>query len=416
MRNSPGGTSLPTMEWRSPQRLSAQPPDLRRQNLSAILRTLLIHGPMARAELSQVIGLAPGSVTKLTSELISAGVIREQRSTEEPRMPGRPRVPVSIDGRRLRAAGVHIGLLRTTIGLVDLAGGIVAERVLNHRSRTPSSIIKQAVTGLRRLAASEPPGSVLGVGASIGGLIDPDTGVVLEHPSLDWEDVALRDQLTEGLGLPVVLDSTMRALALAERSFGTAKSVPSLLHVFVGNIVGAAFLVDGKAHLGPASAAGYLVHLPTGIRSRLRCSCGRYDCLQASASDVAVVSEAQEQGVLPLSEGLDELTGLAAAGDKAAIRLLRKRAERVGAAVALLVEILDPHLVVLGGGVVDDPAFITDIRASVAAHVHRPLAVPADELVVATSFGTHAVMFSSAALFLDAFYRHPTAFSVLNRA
>ena len=162
-------------------RLSAQPPHLRQQNLSAILQTLLEKGPVARAELSHITGLAPGSVTKLTAELISAGFVHEQPSVEEARAPGRPRVPVAIDRRTLRACGVHIGLHRTTIGLVDLAGGIVTERELSHRSRSPTSIIKQAVTGLRRMIDAEPAGSVLGVGASISGLVDPSTGVVPEH-------------------------------------------------------------------------------------------------------------------------------------------------------------------------------------------------------------------------------------------
>lgn len=399
-----------------PARLAAQPPDLRRQNLSVLLRTLLAKGPVARAELARFTGLAPGTVTKLTAELIAARLIHEQPVNEPTRQPGRPRVPVAIDTRTLRAAGVHIGLLRTTIGLVDLAGGIVAERRLTHRSRRPESILKQAVTGLRALIDEQPAGSVLGVGASVSALVDPATGVVPEHTSLGWSDVPLRDGLTNELGLPVMLDSTMRALPLAETWFGGWGVVPCMLHVFVGNVVGAAVLVDGKPLLGPASAAGYLDHLPTRVRTKRRCKCGRDDCLQASASDVVLVEEARAKGLIGPTEGLEALNQRAGDGDGAADRLLRRRAELVGGAVALLVETLDPHVVILGGGIVDDARYLPDIRRAVTAGVRRPLAIPADELVHATSFGTHAVMFSSAALFLDAFYRNPAAFSSLSRA
>lgn len=399
-----------------PARLAAQPPDLRRQNLSVLLRTLLAKGPVARAELARFTGLAPGTVTKLTAELVAARLIHEQPVDQPTRQPGRPRVPVAIDTRTLRAAGVHIGLLRTTIGLVDLSGGFVAERRLTHRSRRPESIVKQAVTSLGALIEDQPKGSVLGVGASLSGLVDPETGVVPEHPSLGWRDIPLRDHLATGLGLPVMLDSTMRALPLAETWFGGRGPVPCMLHVFVGNVVGAAVLVDGKPILGPGSAAGYLDHLPTRVRTKHRCACGRYDCLQASASDIVLLEEARARGVIGPTDGLGALHQRATDGHGPAHRMLRRRAELVGGAVALLVETLDPHVVILGGGIVIDPRYVTDIRRAVTEGVRRPLAIAAEDLVHATSFGTHAVMFSSAALFLDAFYRNPAAYSRLSRA
>lgn len=400
----------------SPTRLAAQPPDLRRQNLSAILRTLLAGGPAARSELSRATGLAPGTVTRLTAELIAARMIHEQPTVVQTRQPGRPRLPVALDPRSLRAAGVHIGVLRTTIGLVDLAGGIVTERVLKHRSRKPDSIIRQAVTGLRTLVDAQPPGSVLGVGASLSGPVDPATGVVPEHTSLGWHDVPLRDELAAGVQLPVVLDSTMRALPLAETWFNGQESSPTMLHVFVGNVVGAALLVNGTPVLGAGSAAGYLDHLPTRVRTKRRCECGRDDCLLASAGDVVVVEEARARGILTAGEDLEELHDLAAGGDAAADRLLRRRAELVGAAVALLVEVLDPDVVVLGGGVVKGSRYLPDIRRAMADHVRRPLTTSPEDLVRATSFGAHAVMFSSAALFLDAFYRNPTGYGALSRS
>jgi predicted NBD/HSP70 family sugar kinase len=410
----PGGCSDAGVN-RGAERLSAQPPDLRRQNLSAILRTLLSRGPTARAELSAVTGLAPGSITKLTAELAAAGLVHELAPIEGPRQPGRPRVPVAIDGSRFRAAGVHVGLLRTTVGLVDLTGEIVSERVVTHRSRAPRGIIRQTAGALQRLVSAD-QGTVLGVGASTGGVVDPATGFVSEHPALDWHDVPLRDQLADATGLPVVLDSTTRALPLAETWFGNAGGVRSLLHVFVGNVVGTALLVDGKPYLGASASAGLVDHLPTGVRTRHRCSCGGHDCLLASASDRAVVGEAAERGLVAPDSRLGDVLSLARSGDRTAARLLRQRAERVGGAVARLVELLDPELVVLGGGVVHDPSYLADVRASVEQRVRRPLRTPVDDLVVATSFGPQAVMFSSAALFLDAFYRSPTAYATPLRA
>lgn len=399
---------------RTGRRLSAQPGDLRRQNFAAILRTLLREGPMARAELSQTVGLASGTVTKLTAELVAAGLVTELPAASGHRAAGRPRIPVDIDTSRFRVVGVHIGLLRTIIGLVDLKGGVVAERELVHRDRGAGSIVSQLMAGLRELIGDSGD-AVLGMGVSLGGRIDPDTGVVREHVSLDWHDVALGDLLTDAFGLPVVIDSTVRALVHAESTFGRAQSTTSFLQVFIGNIVGGAFVVDGRPHVGPDGADGDLTHVPTGSPSAHTCSCGRTDCLQVAASDEAVVSDAKALGLIPPDARYGDVVRASLRGESQVIELLRARDDRVAGAIALLVEVLDPHLVILAGGIVEDPAMLAHVRAAVGHRVRRPLAIPPEELIVATSFGAEAPMFASAALILEAFYRRPTELPPLAR-
>lgn len=384
-----------------------QPADLRRQNLSTILQTLRLHGPLSRAELSDAVGLGPGSVTKLTAELIAAGVLCEQPSVGLPRSTGRPRTPVAVDGSRLRAVGVHIGLLRTKIGIFDLHGQVVTERELPHRTRDPETVIRLLVAALHELI--DPiVDRVVGIGMSLGGSIDPDTDVVREHAFLEWRDVPIGDRVAAELGLPVAIESTVRALALAEHGFGRSVASPSLLHVFVGNIVGAALLVDGVAHVGPSSADSDVAHLPTGYSTSHVCSCGRDDCLQASASDIALVEDARAAGLLDADGRYGDLLAASSSGVTRATELLQERARRVGAALALLVEVLDPHLVVVAGAGLEDPTVLPHLRAGVADHVRRSLALPAEELVVGTSFGEQAPMFASAALILDVFYRRPS--------
>lgn len=172
----------------------------------------------------------------------------------------------------------------------------------------------------------------------------------------------------------VHVDNSVRALALTESWFGSGNDVGSLLLVFAGNIVGAAMVLDRTPHRGRRAAAGYIDHLPIGVRTGRRCECGRTDCLQAVASDVALVSEAQRRGVLKAKEELDDLVALAGRGDGRAAGLLRTRARHVGAATALLIE-ADPN-----------------------------------DFVRATSFGRHAVALSSATPCLDAFYRDPLSY------
>ena len=391
---------------------SAQPADLRRQNVSAVMRTVLTRGPIARADVARLTGLAPGSVTKLTARLMRAGLLREEPSEPAARHPGRPRVPVSIDPRH-HVVGVHVGLLWTIVGVVDLTGRIVSEVTLPHDGETSfKAIVRQAVAQVRRQTKGS-AATVLGVGASTGGWVDPGSGLVLEHPVLGWRNAPLRATLAERLGHTVLVDNSVRAMALAEQWFGAGRDIRSLLHLFVGNIVGAGIVTDGRPHGGPRSAAGYLDHLPVGVRTDRRCHCGRYDCLQAVASDVAVVADARERAILSAGQNLDDLAELAAGGDRRAAAILRTRARHVGYALALLIEILNPERVVLGGGVADHPAYLPDLRAAMAERLHRPLHTDPADLVRPTSFGRHAVMLASATLFLDAYYRDPMVFPPL---
>lgn len=387
-------------------RLSAHPGDLRQRNFSAILRTLLHEGPMARAELSRALGLASGTVTKLTTELVAAGLLVELPAASGQRTVGRPRLPVAIDEHKFRVVGVHIGLHRTIVGLVGLKGGVVAERELVHRDRAPESVVSQLITALGALIGDSAD-AVLGIGVSLGGVIDRETNVVLELASLDWRDVPLGDRLTEAFGLPVVIDSTVRALVHAESTFGRGRSTKSFLQVFVGNIVGGVFVLEGKPHIGPDGADGDLTHLPTGSPSTHVCSCGRTDCLQAAASDEAVVADARSLGLISPDARYGDLVKASLNGNERALELLQARGDRVGAAISLLIEVFDPHLVVLAGGVIEGPAMLTHVRAAVGRHVRRPLAIRPEELVVATSFGTEAPMFASAALMLGEFYLAP---------
>jgi len=395
------------------ERRSAQPGDVRRQNVAEVMRTVLTRGPIARAEVARLTGLAPGSVTKLTARLVAAGLLREEPSAPAERQPGRPRVPVSIDPRH-QLLGIHVGLLWTTVGLVDLTGRIVMEAVLPHDGQTSFEHIVQLTVGrIREVTSESGLDGLLGVGVSTGGWVDPDSGLVVEHPVLGWRDAPLRTAFAEKLDRPVLLDNTVRAMALAESWFGVGQDVRSLLHLFVGNIVGASIVTDGRMHRGPRSAAGYLDHLPVGVTTDDRCRCGRYDCLQAVASDVTVVAEARRRGLLAAGENLDDLAALAAGGSREASDLFETRARYVGYALALLVEILNPERVVLGGGVADHPEYLPYVRRGMIERLHRPLHTDPDDFVRATSFGRQAVMLASATLFLDAYYRDPMAYPPL---
>lgn len=403
----PDSANSPDRPRRAP--ITAQPVDVRRQNFSSILRAVMTHGAVARADLATMTGLTTGTVTKLTAILGEAGLLHEQAAAPRGATPGRPRVPVVVDADRFRVVGVHIGLLRTSLCLLNLRGELVTELKVTHRRRPFEAVMQEAIDGVRRLLAGD-DGLALAVGASTGGWVDADRGVVLEQLVLGWHDVPVRDTLESALGLPVRVDSNFRALALAEHWFGANAGTADLVHLFVGNVVGAGFLLNGRVYRGSTSAAGSLDHLAVDGRADEACRCGRRDCLHVVASDIALVRRARADGLLTEREGADALHALARGGDVRAARMLVRRARQVGTAAGILVDLLDPQVVVVGGGVVDDPAYLEHVREGAARYLVDKRDAHIESLVQATSFGTHAISVSSAALALDAFYQDPGAF------
>ena len=166
-------------------------------------------------------------------------------------------------------------------------------------------------------------------------------------------------------GLPVYVDSHSRALARAEQMFGDVRARASVVHLFVGNVVDAAFATGGAVHHGPRSAAGLVAHLPLPDRAD-PCSCGRRGCLQAAVSDRALGLRAARQGIIPAPALPPCLSWPGPATERAA-GLFRERARLIGAAAALMLDLLNPELlVVTEAGRVYLPGCLEDLRAEVS--------------------------------------------------
>lgn len=384
--------------------------DRRRTSASAILRSVLAHGPVARSTIARLTGLSPASVTDHCNRLTALGLIQEAATLRRSNGVGRPHVPVDLDDSRFVVGGVHVAVPYTTVALLDLRGRVVAERRLNHGEEggdsdqqapppAPAQVLADAASGLRALLAAAPGRVPLGVGVATGGWVDRDSGTIVEHPLLGWRDVRAREVIHALTGLPVHVDGHARALVNGERLFGrTADRGRSLLHLFVGNVVDAAFATHDEVHHGPRSQSGAIAHLPLAGGTE-RCDCGRTGCLQAELSERTLCRRAREAGVVRTSDPMHVLAA-AADGDPVAVRLLLHRARMVGRAAGLLLDVLNPDTVV-----------VTEMGA-----VHREdcLAALREEVgpdraaaVVPTSFPDSVLAVAGGSVALDVLYRDP---------
>jgi predicted NBD/HSP70 family sugar kinase len=268
----------------------------------------------------------------------------------------------------------------------------------------PEDVLATAADRLLRLHAERLPGHVpLGLGVAVGGWVDTEAGVLVEHASLGWHGIRVRDMLTARTGLPVRVDSHARALAGAEQLFGVAGHRESMVHLFVGNVVDAAIVTGGTPHRGARSAAGDVAHLALGDPA-IACPCGRRGCLEATVSDRAWALRAYRAGVIDRPSIMDLWTA-AANGSGAATALFTERARIVGRAAAVLFDFVNPDvLVVTELGVNRLPECAEALRAEVVA---TSRVCPGADTVLASSFGVDVLGVAAGAVELAALYADP---------
>jgi predicted NBD/HSP70 family sugar kinase len=395
--------------------LGQQLDDLRRRNAAAILSDIRVHQPVSRSEIAANVGLSPAAVTKIMVELERAGCICEAEPAEpEPsRGRGRPRTPVTLDLDRHRFLGVHVGMRRVTAGLVDLGGNVVALRAREHRSPAADAVLSTARRLVREVVEQSKVRreDVTGYSACTGGWVSPGSGEVRVFEGLGWRDVAFADGLgVDGLPAPRI-DSTVRALALAEARLAAGHGARSVLYLFVGNVIGCAHVVDGDIERGQHDGAGNIDHVSSGSRAAVTCTCGRRDCLWAVASDAAIIAVARVRGLVSDDASIGNLVDLAhgtGPDARAARRLLVQRAGKVGTAVAALIDVYDPDLVIVGGGEVATASeqFDQVVRAARERLVAGRKLVPVRQAVIV---GPSGLVRGAAMPALDAFYADPLA-------
>jgi glucokinase len=286
--------------------------------------------------------------------------------------------------------GVDVGGTKILGGVVDEQGKVLEElRVVS--PATDVAAIEDAITGLVVELAGRHAVEAVGVGAA--GYIDKSRSVVMFAPNLAWRDLELRTELEARTGLPVVVENDANAAAWGEFRYGAGEDVDDLLLVTVGTGVGGGVVLDGLLHRGAFGVGGEIGHMrvvPDGIL----CGCGNRGCLESYGSGTALVREARAAaaaGSRPARTLLDRaggdpasitgpmITECAQAGDAFCLDQLAGLGTWLGDGIASLAAILDPAVVVIGGGGSAAGDLLLDpIRAAFGGQLtgrgHRPLA------------------------------------------
>ncbi len=325
--------------------------DLRDANRITIVELFRARGPLSRADVARLSGLSPSTVTAISADLLADGLLVEdtQHGIDEGTTSiGRPATPLRLDPGAGHAVGIKLGPDALIATVTDLDAEALAMSRVPHGAHADAATTVRVFQGLLDevvATAAIDARTIVGMGIGVPGVVDPARGTVSSSPLADWVEHDLRDRLHDHFGVPVHIDNDVNTLTIAEHLFGAGRGITDLAVITVGRGIGMGVISNGQVVHGWRGGAGEIGHVtvrPDGPG----CWCGRQGCLEAVASEPALVRE-----VLALTGRLvapDELATLAERDTRVA-QALERAGGLVGELIRSVVAVLDPQRIVVSG-------------------------------------------------------------------
>jgi predicted NBD/HSP70 family sugar kinase len=376
MTSSDGGGEQPWNQQR-----------LRSSNERLLLERLRA-APASRAQLARETGLSKPTVSSALAALETAGLVREAGHHTPER--GRAAVLYSPDPAAGYALGVDIGRTWLRVALADLDGAIVARSDVRNRARTSAAMADLVVATAHGVVADSGVSAAKVAHAVVGtpGVYDPAARRVRYARHLPgWGRAGLFDRMRDELGVPLAVHNDANLAALGEYTFGVGAGSRLFVYVMIGTGLGMGIVADGRPFTGAGGAAGEIGFLPWPGREP--------DTLEDAVSADAVVRAARALGMTgPLTA--KSVFASARAGAPAAVAAVRQEGERLAHTVAAVAAVLDPDLVVLGGGV----GHSADLLLQTVTETLRRL-TPLRPRVTPSALGEDAVLLGAVATALS---------------
>src|SRR4051812_29609713 len=367
-------------------------------NRQIVLNYVRERGPISRAEIAGETALQRSTISLIVDELKSGGLLEEVYGESTG---GRPPILLSLHTADAIAIGVDLGTIRTVVATSDLAGRVLEQEEFP-TDPDASNTTSRVIECVHKLNAKS-GGTVDGVGISLPGLVDPESGRAVFIPHFRWRDFDIASEVRAATGLAVSADNDANAAALAELWFGRPeiREVRDFIMVLVEEGVGTGIVFDGQVYQGKNGAAGEFGHMTIGEGAPVACAAGSRRCWEAFASQRAALARYQNRkGIAEGEAGVDfeTLVDLALGGDADALDSLKETARYLGLGIANLTQGLSPEAVIVGGPVVRAwPLIACDVREAVSESICRGLP-PAQ--IIASTLGEQPTLMGALSLVL----------------
>jgi glucokinase len=384
-----------------------RPSHLRQSNARVLLQLLRAHNPCSKADLVRLSGLSAPTVSTGIAHLEGLGLIDSIGEGES--SGGRPPNLLRFNARHGYVAAADIGGTRLRMMLTDLNGTAITQwsTVLQKQQKSPESICELISIGLRAMCRERalPKQKVLHLCAGAPGVTNVKTGVVVSAPNLkDWNEIPLRDMLQQKVGIPVLVENDTNLAALGEHRSGAAKDAENFVFIAMGTGVGAGILLHGQLFHGAQWTAGEIGYFRAEDKTREPLQVrhtGQLERIIGGAGIEALWAARLSKSRKPALPALTRLHAfqifdLARDGDPIAKDVLSCTAGLLAEAITDISLLLNPEVVVLGGGVGSHPELC---KATQRCLINNEFANPQ---LRPSSLGTQAQLFGAIALSLAA--------------
>ena len=363
---------------------------VRRANITLVFRTIGEHAPASRNDLVQLTGLSKPTVLAIVAALEQEGLIRSTRLAAEPRGAGRRPVGYEHDPQAAYVIGVDVGGTKTAVAIADLSGGIKAEIELVTSKAGGNAVVRQIVATARAVArqAGIAWSAVDAIAIGTPGVQDSDGAIHMADNIPGLDGIKLAKAVRSNLRVPVLLENDVNLAALGEHAAGAAQGCTSFVLLSIGTGLGLGIVVDGHLVRGARGAAGEIAYLPIGgdpyTKSGRRR--GAFELATAGSAVTQILIDelttARKGSITALNKTSTarEVYGAADAGDALAVRVVRRHAQLVTLGILAVVALLDPDVVVLGGGIGSNPLMLAALRSQVDRITPWPVALESAEL------------------------------------
>jgi predicted NBD/HSP70 family sugar kinase len=365
-------------------------------NRQIVLNLVRANQPISRADLARTMGVRRGSVSLIVNDLLETGLIVEGATGKTER--GRKPTFLYIDSRRRTVIAVDVRASQTFVMLSDLLGKPLSGVTRFATDRDPRQLIASLASRVRGMLEDHGGLSACeGMGVAVPGMIEQATMRVLHAPQLGWRNVDLREPLAAAIGLPVQIENSGRACALAQlwamhsTARGGSSAGGDLVFVTVSDGLGLGVIIHGELLRGRHNAAGEFGHVPLSANGP-RCSCGAQGCWEAYVSNRATLAryfgraaESSESAGEP-DFTIEDLIARARGGDANARAAIQATGRYLGAGLVSVVTVFDPARVYVGGEITAAWDLIeADVRAALVARALTPSTASMEILPVAAS-------------------------------
>ncbi len=329
---------------------------MRSINRSVVLDFIRQNSPVARSAIARQLGMSLPTVMRIVDELMEEDLVRLQGTSES--TGGRPRALLEFNGNAYAVVGVDLGGTKMFGTVADLSGNIQHEVYVSHDDSLTTDPLERLCALIQELLdAPCPPGQrIRGIGIGAPGVTLSPEGTVAWAPSLGWRDLPLKEILTDYFDEPVFVENDVNLAALGEWGFGAGRGTRDMVCIAVGTGIGAGIIIGGALYRGHNQAAGEVGYLLPGPEFLGQ----RYDgfgALESLASGLGIAErgrqllEREDPSASPEKLSAEDVFAAARRGEPWARQVVNETVDYLSLIIASVSTVLDPEMIVLGGGV-----------------------------------------------------------------